>query len=105
MYVATPFPPLPTVKEMDDANDAIRVNLMMLRCLATSDLAGHYMLYETATLQDMVYVARLGLKTWENPPFPEIPMPERQGLSEEERQEYMDILDSLERYIAAVLSD
>lgn len=100
-YVATKFPPMPTVKEMDDANDHIRVNLLMLRCLCTSDLAPHYGVFKGDTLRDMLYSMWYGLREHDNQHVV-IPMSgtcPREGLSPDERAEYVQLCKRIEQWI------
>lgn len=49
--------PMPTVKEMNDGSD-LRITLLLLRCLNTSDMGWTYMCLRPESLLDIVEMCR-----------------------------------------------
>lgn len=92
LFQPKPFPAIPTTKEMDDANDDVRVNLLLIRCLMTSDMAFFYQLLKPDTLRDIARTLRQLLAQCDRADNP------RQGLSEDERNEYVAGCITFEEY-------
>lgn len=92
-YIAPNFPPMPTIKEMDDANDHIRVNLLLLRCLCTSDLAPYYGVFKPETLRDILDSMEYALN--QNDDL------DREGLSQDEFNEYVQLRKRIEEWIVS----
>lgn len=47
----------PTVDELNHDNNSLKTHLLILRCMNTSDLAFHYMLYDARTVLGMLHQA------------------------------------------------
>jgi len=98
-FVASPFPALPTVQEMNDANDAIRVNFLMLRCLNTSDMGWTYMCLKPETLLDIVDMARSMYENQEKDRISgEFPDAMRPSLNPEETKEFHELCTTFVDY-------
>lgn len=98
VFVAKPFPSIPTIAEMDAANDALRVELCLLRCLCTSDLAFRYMLLRADSVRD---IARTSLSLLDDE-APSHPNAKRAGLTDAEREEYITLCNQLGDYARVV---
>lgn len=103
---------MPTVNDMDRSNDALKVNLLLLRTLCTSDFVFHYMIYDVSTIKDIVYQAKQFIDPkWDPRMFVSkedyyenfVPFdPNSTYLKPYEVDEYKQLVDTLEQYINQV---
>ncbi len=86
----------PTIKEMNSDNNSLRVHLQILRCMNTSDLSFHYMLYDAETVRGMVHQAESHYEFCRTDPtiYPWF----RDALTTIEHQEYRELCKDLEDY-------
>lgn len=102
VYIAPPFPAIPTVRELEAADDALRTQLLLLRCLFSSDCFGaaSYMLLKSESILDIAKMAKRLLVITESESVPEAA--KRQGLSADERKEYLALCSNLKKYVVAI---
>lgn len=86
----------PTLDEMNKDNNSLRVHLQILRCMNTSDLTFHYMLYDAQTIRGMVHQARSHYEFCQKEPI--INSWFKDALTLTEHQEYLELCKDLEEY-------
>lgn len=87
----------PTVDELNHDNNSLRTHLLILRCMNTSDLAFHYMLYDARTIKGMVHQAEAHYEFCRKDPS--IQGWFNDSLTMSEHEEYLKLCKDLKEYV------